>query len=140
MPGGFREAVAVRVAAAAVAVTLAAAGCGAAGPAPARSASALETRWRLARARRAAGPRIGATTWVYRHLLGKSLYARCRMVPTDSEAFDQRARRCGALAAAVLGAARLLLETAATPAVLHPVRLDGRLRWLDLVEDGPCGW
>ncbi len=53
------------------------------------------------------------------------------MVPTDSQAFDLYARDCGALPAAFVIASRLLLERAASPELLRPVRLGDRLRWLD---------
>jgi hypothetical protein len=94
----------------------------------ARPGSALEARWQLGRDRER---RVVATS-IYRDLLSRSLFARCRMVPTDSHYFDARARRCGGLSAAIDGAARLYLESAATPRFLRPLRLDGRLRWLDL--------
>lgn len=100
----------------------------------ARPGSALEARWRL---RQHGGPRVVVTA-VYRDLLSASLFARCKMVPTDSEMFDRRARRCGALQAAVLGISRLFLEAAATPRFLRPLREGGRLRWWDVPGRDPC--
>jgi hypothetical protein len=99
-----------------------------------RPGSALEARWRM---RRDGGRRVVATA-VYRDLLSMSLFARCKMVPTDSEMFDHRARRCGGLSAAVLGISRLFLEASATPRFLRPLRLDGRLRWWDVPDLDPC--
>ena len=77
-------------------------------------------------------------TVVYQDLLSRSLFARCRMMPTDSQLFDHRARRCGGLSAVVLGISRLFLEASATPRFLRPLTLDGRLRWLDLPRRDEC--
>ena len=99
-----------------------------------RTRSALEARWR---ARAGEGRRVVATA-VYRDLLARSLFGRCKMVPTDSQIFDVRARRCGALAAAVMGVSRLFLEASATPRFLAPLTLDGRLRWWDVPGRDPC--
>ena len=115
-------------------VVLAVAGACASGREVPRAGSALEARWRM---RRAAGRRVVATA-VYRDLLAMSLFARCKMVPTDSEMFDHRARRCGSVRAAVLGISRLFLEASATPRFLRPLRLDGRLRWWDVPDPDPC--
>jgi len=93
-----------------------------------RPVAPLEARFRAGRAR---APATAATS-VYRDLLARSLYSRCRMWPTDSVAFDVHARRCGALSATVHAAARLLLEREARPEYLAPVALEGRIRWLDL--------
>src|SRR5262245_49898069 len=98
-------------------------------------ASPIEARYRLARDGRHA-PAVA--TSVYRDFLGKSPASRCRMVPTDSEMFDVRSRRCGSLLAAVAGISRLLLETAGSPRFLRPLRMDGRLRWWDLPGRDPC--
>jgi hypothetical protein len=78
----------------------------------------------------AAGPAV--TTSAYRDVLAKSIFSRCRMVPSDSEMFDILLKRCGVVRAVLRSSARLLLERAATPAYLRPVRLGGRLHWLDL--------
>jgi hypothetical protein len=100
-----------------------------------RTGSALEARWRWRRETRA---RRAVATVVYQDLLGRSLFARCEMVPTDSQMFDHRSRRCGALPAVVLGISRLYLEAAATPRFLRPLTMDGRLRWLDLPGPDEC--
>lgn len=73
----------------------------------------------------------GVSTAIYRDLVARTLYSRCQMYPSDSELYDRRARACGATSAAVLGAARLLLEVEASPEVLPVTFADGRLRWLD---------
>ncbi|HWN69204.1 MAG TPA: hypothetical protein VNM90_16305 [Haliangium sp.] len=52
--------------------------------------------------------------------------------------FDILIKRCGVVRAVLRSSARLLLERAATPAYLRPVRLDGRLLWLDLPGRRPC--
>ena len=119
-----------------IAVGLAAVCAGCAAPIPATApTSAIDVSYRQARERQ----RVEVATAVYRGLLGKSLYSECEMVPTDSQVFEHRAKRCGGLRAAVLGISRLYLERAATPAFLRPVRLDGRLRWVDLpAQDAPC--
>jgi hypothetical protein len=98
--------------------------------------SPLEARYRLELV--GAAPAASVSTSIYRQFLGHSLFSACRMVPSDSHMFDARARRCGALQAAVRGIARLFLERAATPDYLRPVRLDGRLRWLDLPDPVRC--
>ena len=74
-------------------------------------------------------------TEVYRGLLGKSLYSQCEMLPSDSQMFEARAKKCGALRSAVLAISRLFLERAATPKYLVPVQWGGRLRWVDLPAD-----
>jgi hypothetical protein len=110
-----------------VAVVLAAlaANACAAAPTTAPAMSPLEAHHRLA-ARRAAAT---VATRAYRSLLARSLFSRCRMLPGDSELYDLRAHRCGTVAAVYLAGARLLLEVAASPAVLPPVVHDGRVRW-----------
>ena len=78
-------------------------------------------------------------TGVYQNLLARSLYARCRMLPSDSELFDRRAHDCGGLTAAVLGISRLYLEVEASPQVLPATFAEGRMRWLDLPPpNGVC--
>jgi hypothetical protein len=91
-----------------------------------------------ARARLGATPPTTATV-IYAWAGSRSLAvrSRCRMLPTDSEAFAVRATSCGGLSAWYWGVSRLLLEEAATPAFLHPLPLDGRMRWIDL--PGRCG-
>jgi hypothetical protein len=78
-------------------------------------------------------PRIApaVSTGIYRDGLARSLYSRCQMFPSDSELYDRRARACGASTAAVLGAARLLLEVEASAESLPLTFADHRLRWLD---------
>jgi hypothetical protein len=94
----------------------------------------LETRYRLVtrRAARVSPAPPAAATRVYRDFLARSMFSRCRMIPTDSQLFDLRARRCGSVPAAVLGWSRMLLEVEATPATVRPALLDGHLGWFDL--------
>jgi hypothetical protein len=61
-----------------------------------------------------------------------AVQSRCKMTPTDSEAFAIRAERCGGLAAWYWGVSRLLLEQASSPRYTAPIREDNRLRWIDL--------
>jgi len=86
----------------------------------------------------APGPTPVAATMVYRGVLAPALGSRCRMFPTDSVAFDRRARDCGGLTAGILGIARLIEEVAATPSTFTPIMADGRLRYLDLPAEGRC--
>ena len=95
----------------------------------------LEARYRLA-VRGVASP--AAATRVYRSFLARSLFSRCRMLPSDSRLFDLRAADCGAAVATYLGAARLYLEVAADPRFLRPAVHDGRLAWFDLASPGSC--
>jgi hypothetical protein len=104
-----------------------------------RQGSALEVMYRLGRGSgRALSPAPAVTTSAYRDVLSKSIYSRCRMVPTDSEMFDILLKRCGVVRAVLRSSARLFLERAATPAYLRPVRIEGHLRWLDLPGRQPC--
>jgi hypothetical protein len=117
-----------------------------------RQGSALEVMYRLGRVsgRASASTSLGApspassgsgpavTTSAYRDVLAKSIFSRCRMVPSDSEMFDILLKRCGVVRAVLRSSARLLLERAATPAYLRPVRLGGRLHWIDLPGRRPC--
>lgn len=64
-----------------------------------------------------------------------SVKSRCKMVPTDSEAFAVRAERCGGLRAWFWGVSRVLVEQANSPRFTSPLRADGRLRWVDLPSD-----
>lgn len=106
--------------------------------------SALEVMYRQRRAGDRAGDRPGSlsspavTTSAYRDVLAKSIFSRCRMVPSDSAMFDVLLKRCGVVRAVLRSSARLLLERAATPAYLRPVRLHGRLQWLDPPGRQPC--
>jgi hypothetical protein len=125
---------ALPVFAALVALAAAAAGCGAP-PGNARPASPLEVRYRLVSGSRGTG--IGGAsgqvaTAIYRGWLARALFSDCSMVPRDSEAFDRRLARCGPVAAVMVSMSRLLLEEAAGPAYLTPVRMDRRLRWVDV--------
>ena len=63
--------------------------------------------------------------------------SRCKMLPTDSEAFAIRVQRCGGLAAWYWSVARLMLEQAGDSRFTTAIRIDGRARWIDL--PGPCG-
>jgi putative component of membrane protein insertase Oxa1/YidC/SpoIIIJ protein YidD len=97
----------------------------------------LAARYRL---RHLNGSRPNTATWIYRNVVGRSLFSRCRMLPSDSEAFNLRAKACGPLRALVLGTSRLLLEEAAHPSFLKPMTVEGRIRWLDLPGGDPCGF
>jgi hypothetical protein len=102
--------------------------------------SALEVMYRQRRGsdRRASPSSPAITTSAYRDVLAKSIFSRCQMVPSDSEMFDILLKRCGVVRAVLRSSARLFLERAATPAYLRPVRLEGRLQWLDLPGRRPC--
>jgi putative component of membrane protein insertase Oxa1/YidC/SpoIIIJ protein YidD len=102
--------------------------------------SALEVMYRQRREgdRAASLSSPAVTTSAYRDVLAKSIFSRCRMVPSDSEMFDVLMKRCGVVRAVLRSSARLLLERAATPAYLRPVRLHGRLQWLDPPGRQPC--
>jgi hypothetical protein len=102
--------------------------------------SALEVMYRQRRGtERSPLPAAPAvTTSAYRDILAKSIFSRCRMVPSDSEMFDILLKRCGVVRSVMRSSARLLLERAATPAYLRPVRLEGHLRWLDLPGRNVC--
>lgn len=110
-------------------------GCGAAAGVTAAPMGAIEARYRLA-ARGAVEP-AGATR-VYRAVLARGLFSRCRMWPNDSRLYDLRAEDCGGWWTAQLAVARLLLEVAASPEVLRPVVVDGEVRWFDLPPAGSC--
>ena len=58
------------------------------------------------------------------------------MIPTDSQAFAIRAERCGGVKAWYWGVARLFLEQANSSRFASAIRIDDRLRWIDL--PGPC--
>lgn len=81
---------------------------------------------------------VGVATALYRGGLSRSLYSRCQMFPSDSQAFDLRAASCGPLSSSVLAISRLLLEEEATPSVLPNVFAEGRLRWLDIPPAHRC--
>lgn len=115
------------------AAALSASACGSVA-AHARPVGALEARARIDRAREEhRAPET--STRAYRALADRTLGTRCRMLPSDSEVYDVRARRCGAITAAARGVSRLLLEVAASDELLSPVIVGGRLRWLDLPDD-----
>jgi hypothetical protein len=101
-----------------------------------RRTSSIDLRYRL---RQMASPERQATsTAVYRGLLARSLYSDCRMVPNDSASYNRNLERCGVVRAVIGGVSRLLLERAATPAFLHPVRKGERVRWIDLPAAAGC--
>jgi hypothetical protein len=102
-----------------------------------RPASVLEARYRLRHLSRA---RVNTATWVYRNVVGRSLFSRCRMYPSDSEAFNLRAKACGPLRAVLLGTSRLLLEEAGHPTFMHPMTAEGRVRWLDIPSGDLCAF
>lgn len=114
---------------------LGAAACASGRPPHTRPIGALEA---AAMAGRGAARTAQTSTSAYRALSRNALGSSCRMFPTDSEVYDRRARRCGAVTAAVGGVSRLLLEVAASPELLRPVVVEGRMRWLDLPPDGEC--
>ena len=79
-------------------------------------------------------PAAHSTPTALYHAIGSrslAVTSRCKMTPTDSEAFAIRAERCGALSAWYWGVARLMLEQAGSPRFTAPIRQDGRLRWID---------
>ena len=67
-----------------------------------------------------------------------SVTSRCKMIPTDSEMFAARAERCGGLRAWFWGISRVLLEQANSSRFAPTMRMDGRVRWLDLPAS-QCG-
>lgn len=67
---------------------------------------------------------------------GDNAPSRCKMVPTDSQAFAIRAESCGGVKAWYWGVARLFLEQANSSRFTKAIRFDDRLRWVDL--PGPC--
>jgi hypothetical protein len=67
---------------------------------------------------------------------GDDAPSRCKMIPTDSQAFAVRAERCGGLKAWYWGVARLFLEQAHSSKFATAIRMDDRLRWIDL--PGAC--
>jgi hypothetical protein len=95
--------------------------------------NAIDLRYRLRgepSARDATPTRI--YSWVGERSL--SVPSRCKMVPTDSQAF---AARCsGGIAAWYQGIARVLLEEASSTRFASGIELDGRWRWMDLAA--PC--
>jgi hypothetical protein len=124
-------------------------GAACAGPAALASRPPLDpisARYRdqLDRARAGGGaPGAGgplAATWSYRRLVAPALGSRCQMLPSDSESFDRRARRCGIVGSVVGGVARVLLEASATPSLLDTTVSEGQLRFVDLpAAADPCG-
>lgn len=125
--GGARRTRLTRLAIGLVVAAAPLAACGA--PGNARPASGLEVSYRALAARSGGAP--GVATAIYRDVLARALYSDCAMVPRDSEAFNQRLHRCGPVRAVVVSMSRLLLEVAARPAYLTPVRMGGRMRWID---------
>jgi len=111
-----------------VSASIGAAACASAPPPRTRAGGLLEARARIAREGHAPP---ATSTRAYRGLAARAIGSRCRMFPSDSEAYDARARRCGPVPAAALGASRLLLEVAASPDYLAPVVVGGRVLWLD---------
>jgi len=107
-------------------VWLACAGCL---PPVARDAdNAIDLRYRMR-------PAQSTVVDIYR-VAGDNAPSRCKMVPTDSQAFAIRAERCGGVRAWFWGVSRLLLEQANSRRFESQIRLDDRLRWIDL--PGPC--
>jgi hypothetical protein len=101
-----------------------------------RSLGALEANAIL---RRHTQPSPETSTRAYRALAASTLATHCRMFPTDSQLYDERAHTCGSASAAVLGIARLMLEVEARAQFLPPLIADGRVRWLDLPAGRACG-
>ncbi len=75
-----------------------------------------------------------STVRIYRWFGSRSssVTSRCKMIPTDSEMFAVRGARCGGLRAWYWGVARVLLEEAGSSRFAVPLRMEGRLRWVDL--------
>jgi hypothetical protein len=92
--------------------------------------NAIDLRYRMAR------PAHSTIVDIYR-VAGDDAPSRCKMVPTDSQAFALRAESCGGLRAWIWGVSRLFLEQASSSKFTNQIRLDDRLRWIDL--PGPCG-
>jgi len=134
---GLARPAAAALGAAALGAAALVAGCVAEAP-PVRRAGVLELRYRMG-ALRLSQERTSTSTAFYRSVLARSLSTDCRMVPSDSRAYQAAIDRCGITRAVIRGAARLLLERAASPVFLQPVRLDGRIRWIDLPDDDSCG-
>jgi hypothetical protein len=124
-----------RLAAAIACATLAATACASTVPPRTVARGALEARF-VDRHRSVAAPE--ASTSAYRALASQTLGAHCRMFPSDSQLYDARAKTCGAVPAAALGFARVLLEVEASPEVLPPVVMAGELRWLDQPAPERC--
>ncbi|MGE0871953.1 MAG: hypothetical protein AB7P03_25570 [Kofleriaceae bacterium] len=87
---------------------------------------------------RTATPARSTATALYRWAGSRSLglAPRCKMMPSDSTMFALRAESCGGIAAWYWGVARVLLEQGGSPKFLAPLRVEDRLRWVDL--PGPC--
>ena len=96
--------------------------------------NAVDVAYRLAAARGATTTATSIYGWVGERSLATP--SRCKMVPTDSQAFAIRAERCGSVATWYWSVARLLLEQAGSERFTPALRLDGRRRWIDL--PGPC--
>lgn len=90
--------------------------------------NAIDLRYRMR-------PAHSTVVDIYR-VAGDDAPSRCKMVPTDSQAFAIRAERCGGVRAWYWGVARLLLEQANSSRFATSIRLDDRTRWMDL--PGPC--
>jgi hypothetical protein len=107
--------------------------CAACLPPVARDAdNAVDLRYRM---NAALAPAHSTVVDIYR-TAGDDAPSRCKMVPTDSQAFAIRAHRCGGMRAWYWGVARLFLEQANSSRFAHAIRLDDRLRWID--EPGAC--
>ena len=91
--------------------------------------NAIDLRYRMNR------PAQSTVVDIYRSA-GANAPSRCKMVPTDSQAFAMRAETCGGMRAWIWGVSRLFLEQANSSRFTHAIRLDDRLRWIDL--PGPC--
>ena len=98
--------------------------------------SGLEARYRMSKLG-LSGTREVATK-AYRNVVSKVLYSQCEMLPSDSQAYELRARRCGAFVSAYAGITRLLLEQAAEPKFVRPAIVHNRFRWVDFPYRG-CG-
>jgi len=103
--------------------------CAACLPPVARDAdNAIDLRYRMQPAR-------STVVAIYR-AAGDDAPSRCKMVPTDSQAFAIRGERCGGVRAWYWGVSRLLLEQANSSKFATAIRLDDRIRWIDV--PGPC--
>jgi hypothetical protein len=94
----------------------------------------IDARYRLAAATTATTTATSIYRWVGERSL--AVPSRCKMLPTDSQAFAIRAQHCGGATTWYWSVARLFLEQAGSEQFTPALRMDGRRRWIDL--PGPC--
>lgn len=80
----------------------------------------------------AQGERPGGALGLYRQFLSRSMWSRCRWLPSDSNYFRRVRRSCGPAFAAFLSAARILAEPDSARLGKHVVVYGRRVRWIDL--------